>query len=184
MNSFQGKALVASPYLTDPFFMRTVVYILQHDSEGAVGLVLNRPLNLTVGQLLGELIDTKVTNKDPVFYGGPVDGLVMMIQACIDVSSEKQVVVIAKDREHITDFANKKEKESSSMRLFDGYSGWGPSQLDRELDEGSWLLWEAEPTQLFAEPGELWQSAVRQIGRDVIAKGVAGEDLFADPSRN
>ncbi len=164
--------------------MRTVVYILEHNDEGAIGLVLNRPLNLSVGELLSELTDREIKNGEPVFYGGPVDGLVMMIKSTLDVASESKAIFVASDSDRITKLADKEEYDSQSLRIFDGYSGWGASQLDHEMDEGSWLVWDIPPDQLFCEPEELWQTAVRQIGRDIIAQGVAGTELALDPTRN
>lgn len=183
MENCQGKALVASPYLSDSNFMRTVIYILQHDQNGALGLVLNRPLNLTVGQLMAELMETQVDNDQPVFYGGPVEGLVVIVQASVGTLSEQRVVMLPRAQDQITELA-KQNSSDCKMRIFDGYSGWGPSQLESELKEGSWLVWEASPSQLMGDPDGLWQTAVRQIGREVIAQSVVGIDLPQDPSNN
>jgi putative transcriptional regulator len=66
VESYQGRALVASPYLTDPNFMRSVLYLIRHDDEGAMGLVLNRPLSTSIGQLLGELTESTIENEPVV----------------------------------------------------------------------------------------------------------------------
>jgi putative transcriptional regulator len=183
----QGKALVASPYLSDSNFLRSVVYILQHDDQGAFGLVLNRPMSVSVGELLGELTEKEVVNQQPVFYGGPVDGLVVMMQARLGQAGqgdEQKIMVLSKDCEQICEIANQQGTDQSTLRVFDGYSGWGPAQLDQELEEGSWLVWDADPRLLFSDPNGLWQTAVRQIGREVIARSVAGVELSSDPSNN
>jgi len=161
-----------------------VIYILQHDSQGAFGLVLNRPLNISVGELLRELTDTEVDNQQPVFYGGPVDGLVVIVQENMGETNEQKVVLLSKDRDQIAGIANHQSTDGCSIRIFDGYSGWGPSQLNSELEEGSWLIWDAQPEILFSDPDGLWQTAVRQIGRDVIAKSVAGMEMPIDPTHN
>ena len=184
MNTCQGRALVASPYLSDPHFMRSVVYILRHDEQGAFGLVLNRPLNLSVGALLEELTDYNLENSDPVFYGGPVDGLVMMMQVVMGDPDHNNAVLVASDRDRISEIFHQKGFLSCQFRLFDGYSGWGPQQLDDELSEGSWMIWDILPDQLFTSPDQLWQLAVREIGRDIIAMGIAGSELPQDPSNN
>ncbi len=80
MESVQGLALVASPYLTDPNFLRSVVYLLRHDEEGAIGLILNRPTHTSIGELLEQLSGEPVENELPVYYGGPVDGPLMLLQ--------------------------------------------------------------------------------------------------------
>lgn len=184
VESYQGKALVASPYLTDSNFMRCVVYILQHDGDGAFGLVLNRPLNLTVGQLFEDWLETKVKNDKPVFYGGPVEGLVVMMQASLGMVNEQKIMMLPKVREQFAEIANEQNSDKWSMRIFDGYSGWGPSQLENELQEGSWLIWDPPPNELMADPAELWQSAVRQIGRDVLSQSVVGVLFGNDPTNN
>lgn len=184
MNSCQGRALIASPYLSDPNFMRSVVYILQHDEEGAFGLMLNRPLNITVGKLVEEITECQLENSDPVFYGGPVDGLVMMMQVVMGDPDHSNTLLVANDRERISKIFNQKDFSSCQFRLFDGYSGWGPQQLECELNEGSWLVWDVQPDQLFTNPDKLWQLAIREIGRDIITMGISGSELPQDPSNN
>jgi putative transcriptional regulator len=184
VKSLQGRALVASPYLNDPNFLRSVVYILRHDDEGAFGLLLNRPLNISVGQLLTDLLGSPAENCQPVFCGGPVDGLVLMMPVNLGTPDEDKVIVVAGDQDRISEIANQKELSVGKFRLFDGYSGWGPSQLESELSEGSWLIWDIQPDQLFSDPDELWQLAIREIGRDIITIGISESELPQDPSNN
>jgi putative transcriptional regulator len=182
---YQGRALVASPYLTDSNFMRTVVYMIRHDEEGAMGLVLNRPMQSTVGQLLGELTESTIDNNQPVFYGGPVDGPVMILQACFeDQAHEAAEVLIACDQDRILQILDQPPSNSLGYRLFDGYSGWGPGQLEEEINEGSWLIWDIQPEQIFSSADSIWQEAVLQIGRKVIAGGLGHTELCGDPDQN
>ena len=184
METLQGRALVASPYLSDPNFMRTVVYILRHDEEGAVGLIVNRPMNQTVGELIGELTETEISNGQPVYYGGPVDGPLMMLQACVGVIDNAQVVYVASDQERITDIVTNRDESVSAFRVFDGYSGWGAGQLEQEMEEGGWLVWDILPEQVFGDPDELWHHAVREIGREILAGGIEGARIPKDPAIN
>lgn len=185
MESYQGRALVASPYLADPNFMRTVIYLIRHDDDGAMGLVLNRPLQTNIGQLLGELTESTIENDQPVFFGGPVDGPIMMLQACCEKQeSEGTEVFIACDQARILEIINDDAPGVIGFRLFDGYSGWGPGQLESEIEEGSWLIWEIEPKQLFSDSESLWQEAVVQIGRGVIADGIGDYRFCCDPDHN
>ena len=70
------------------------------------------------------------------------------------------------------------------LKLFDGYSGWGPGQLEGEMREGSWLVWDIGPYQLFHAPETLWQEAVLEIGRDVLSSGLGISRLSASPDEN
>ncbi len=185
MESIEGRALVASPYLTDANFLRSVVYILRHDSEGAIGLVLNRPMGTTVGDLLEQLTDEPIENKHPVYCGGPVDGPLMMLQCCRSEETAAQVVFVASDQERITSVCGELcDGEVASYRVFDGYSGWGAGQLERELRQGGWLVWDIEPEDIFSDPNELWQNALRQIGRDILAEGIDPDRIPIDPAFN
>lgn len=185
MESYQGRALVASPYLTEPNFMRSVIYLIRHDEDGAMGLVLNRPLTTSIGQLLGELTESTIENEEPVYYGGPVDGPIMMLQACCGgEQSEETELFIACDQTRILEIVNDKAPNVLGSRLFDGYSGWGPRQLECEIDEGSWLIWDIEPRFLFSDPESLWQEAVVRIGRGVIAGGLGDNRFECDPDKN
>ncbi len=189
MDSTQGRALVASPYLTDPNFLRSVVYILRHDEEGAIGLVLNRPMHLTVGVLLAQLVDAEVVNAAPVYYGGPVDGPLMLLQA--RMRGERPSVFIASDQEQILQIcdptrsdATASEVQLGAYRVFDGYSGWSEQQLDEELRSGGWLVWDISPEQLFSEPDELWHNAIKQIGREILSESVDPSKMPSDPAYN
>jgi putative transcriptional regulator len=185
VESYQGRALVASPYLTDQNFMRTVLYLIRHDEEGAMGLVLNRPLATNIGQLLGELTETSIENQQPVFFGGPVDGPIMMLQAnCVGAESEDTEIFIACDQAKILEVVHNEAPNVLGFRLFDGYSGWGPGQLESEMEEGSWLIWDINPEQIFSESDQLWQEAVVQIGRGVIAGGLGDQQFCCNPDHN
>ncbi len=185
METIQGRALVASPYLTDPNFLRSVVYILRHDEEGAVGLILNRPMQTTVGELLEQLTEEIVVNFQPVYSGGPVDGPLMMLQACSGSQLGNQIVYVASDQERITRVcAEQNQANTLGYRVFDGYAGWGAGQLESELRQGGWLVWDVQPCQIFADPEELWQLALREIGRDILAGGIDPLKIPHDPAIN
>lgn len=186
MDTAQGRALVASPYLTDPNFLRSVVYILRHDEEGAIGLVLNRPTETSVGHLLEQLLDHPVKNDWPIFCGGPVDGPLMLLQECLTEDESTRMVYVASDQSRITEICGNHVQGPGHdrYRVFDGYSGWGPGQLDAELRCGGWLLWDIQPDQLFEDPEELWQLAVKEIGRDILSGGIDPSKMPEDPAFN
>ena len=181
MESIQGLALVASPYLTDPNFLRSVVYILRHDEEGALGLVLNRPTNTTVGDLLEQLAECPVCNGDHVYCGGPVDGPLIMLQR-IEFDG-RALVSVASNQERILE-ACQESCLGNSCRVFDGYSGWGAGQLEDELRSGGWIVWDLTPDDVFADPDQLWQTAIRQIGRDILCGGIDPSKIPEDHAYN
>ena len=192
METVQGQALVASPYLTDPNFMRTVVYIVRHDDEGAVGLVLNRPTSVTLGSLLKELSETPVALSAPVFCGGPVEGPLVMLHQATHESDD--VVCLAADQEQIVEFCAVEQDnaiepatpdaDATPYRVFDGYSGWGAGQLEGELHSGGWMVWGIEPREVFTDPERIWQLAVHRIGREILAGGIDPSRIPEDPTCN
>jgi putative transcriptional regulator len=188
-NCVQGQALVASPYLTDPNFLRSVVYILRHDEDGAIGLLLNRPLGTTVGSLLEHLTDIPVHNDLPVYCGGPVDGPLMMLHRKFSATCGTSMFV-ASDQEQILQVCSGESESSCGQsqdemyRVFDGYSGWSAGQLDAELKSGGWLLWDIPAEQVWGDAETLWQQAIRQIGRDILAGGIDPSKMPEDPAFN
>lgn len=190
MESVQGLALVASPYLTDPNFLRSVVYLLRHDEEGAIGLILNRPTHTSIGELLEQLSGEPVENELPVYYGGPVDGPLMLLQEC--TQEDEPSIFIASDQARILDICDPARSIPAShpkhcggdYRVFDGYAGWAPDQLDDEVRGGGWLVWHIQPEQLFEDPEDLWQNAIKQIGRDILAGGIDPSKMPENPAFN
>lgn len=190
MESVQGFALVASPYLTDPHFLRSVVYILRHDEEGAIGLILNRPTHTSIGQWLEQSSGEAVENERPVYYGGPVDGPLMLLQEC--TQGTEPSIFIASDQERILDICHPQRSVPAGhpkhcggdYRVFDGYAGWVPEQLDDELREGGWLIWHIKPCQIFEDSEGLWQTAIQQIGRDILSGGIDFSKMHGDPANN
>ncbi|HAC91029.1 MAG TPA: hypothetical protein DCF63_10430 [Planctomycetaceae bacterium] len=184
MTSYQCRALVASPYLHDPNFMRTVVYLLRHDQEGALGLILNRPKNQTVGEMFPEISEMSIDADSPMFYGGPVDGPVMLLQACRVSDEEGQIMLVACDQDRIAEAISGIDTHANPFRMFEGHSGWGPLQLESEMAEGSWHVWDILPEQLLAEPDELWELAIREIGHRVVTSGIPDSLIPENPMTN
>lgn len=156
-----GRLLVASPDLEDPNFRRTVVLMLTHDVEGALGLVLNRPTDIPVGD---ELPDWAAVCAAPacLYIGGPVDpdNALGLGEGPPD-RSEMIVGLVG-----AVDFAGRPE-DYRSVRVFAGYAGWGPSQLDLEVSRGDWIVVDALVDDVTtATPDSLWREVLRrQRGR-------------------
>ncbi|MGN6607000.1 MAG: YqgE/AlgH family protein [Jatrophihabitans sp.] len=159
-----GRLLVATPLLTDPHFHRTVVYLLEHDGGGTVGVVLNRPSHTPVGQVLPDWHDV-TSEPQVVFNGGPVqpDGaLCLGLLGGSGVAGMREVVdgVSTVDLDgDVTVVA----PAASRLRVFAGHSGWSPGQLEHELAEGAWWVAPGSPADLFsADPRPLWTTVLRR----------------------
>lgn len=165
VSSLTGRLLVAAPALTDPNFDRAVVLLLDHDEEGSLGVVLNRPTPVGVGDILASWA-ALTGEPDVVFQGGPVS-----------LDSALGVAVIPGDegplgwrRVHgaigLVDLETPPEllgPALGSLRIFAGYAGWGPGQLEGELTEGAWFVVESEPGDVSSpRPEQLWRAVLRR----------------------
>jgi len=165
-----GQLLVATPMLRDPNFDRAVVLVLEHSELGALGVILNRPGGTSVGDLLpawGRL----AAHPDVVFQGGPVQpdgviGLFEVADARVGPDGWRSVLgrVGAVDLEVDPDEV---PADAGRLRLFAGYAGWGPGQLDGEVEHAAWWVLPTESTDPLSDrPGDLWQTVLaRQDGR-------------------
>ncbi len=159
-----GRLLVASPGLLDPNFARTVILVLEHDQEGAAGVVLNRPAD---ADLLDHLPGWWSFAVEPrvVFIGGPVGeggglGLARGVGGRVLEGWAQVHGIRAVDLD-----AEPAEGDSLEVRVFAGYAGWGPGQLEGELAVGSWIVVEAVPDDVFShEPDNLWSDVLRRQG--------------------
>ena len=183
MKSLQGKLLVASPHLTDPNFYRSVVLMVQHDSEGALGLILNRPTSQTTRDAWRAISDELIDSCAPVYYGGPVDGPLSAIHSNENCSETEIVpgVFFSAGRDQLS---NLMRQEESRIRVFAGYSGWGGGQLEAEFEVGGWLSACAEGDTVFGDDTEIWKSVVQQIGLAILEPSLKHQHVPADPSVN
>jgi putative transcriptional regulator len=163
MNSLQGKLLVSSPALVDPNFRKTVVLITHHDDEGAMGLVLSRPSEVAATEAVPGLEGIPGA-ADPVFVGGPVQPDAFMALAEFEDVGAAAAPVFG-DVGFMPAEAEPQDLDVRRIRLFAGYAGWGPGQLEAELEEPSWIVVRAEASDPFADdPDELWRDVVHRKG--------------------
>jgi putative transcriptional regulator len=166
MESLKGQLLVAGPRLIDPNFWRTVVLVIDHTEEGAFGLVLNRPSETSVGEVVPELA-TLIDAEQPVFIGGPVQpSTVITVGRFTDISEAalaafEDIGVLGTSGPPIDELAD----HVLTARAFVGHAGWGQGQLDAELETGDWILEPARPRDVFsASPRELWSDVLTRKG--------------------
>lgn len=159
-----GRLLVALPALRDPNFDRTVVLIVDHDHDGTLGVVLNRPSTLPLTEHAGEWLSTAAPPAR-VFVGGPVQpdrGLALAWwlpevtpdETIRTVTSRTGVVDLDADPERV-------RAQVTGLRIFAGYAGWGPDQLTAEIAEGAWVVLTAEPGDVVhPHPERLWSEVL------------------------
>ena len=169
VRSLRGRLLVATPLLGDGIFDRSVILVLDHGEEdGAVGVILNRPSELDLASALPAW-RSAAAEPGVVFLGGPVaQGGVLCLGRAVagtatgwqQVVGEVGIVDLERAPEDVLD-------EVDQVRVFTGYAGWSPGQLEGELEVGAWLVARSAPQDaLSLDPGRLWQAVLRrQRGR-------------------
>ncbi len=179
MESLAGKLLISSPSLVDPNFRRTVVLMTHHDDEGAVGLVLSRPSELRIADAVPDLGELPC-DDEVVYLGGPVQPEAVVVLVELDEPREDADPIVGRVA-YMPPGVDTWELGVSRARVFAGYSGWGPGQLEAELDEPAWIVARAEPEDVFApDPDQLWRTVLQRKGGmySLIAT------MPYDPSRN
>jgi len=182
MDSLKGRFLVASPHLPDSNFFRSVVLIVAHDSEGAWGLILNRPTRNKVEEIW-EAVSEEPCGGGCIYMGGPGAGPLLALHTD-PVNSECEVMpglFICSHRDHLRDVLGKPDE---SCRVYTGYSGWAPSQLESEMESGGWMTAEASLDKVFLESDDLWRQVAQAIGADILSEIVGPESLPDDPRVN
>jgi putative transcriptional regulator len=173
--------LVASPPLVDPNFDRTVVYVIEHGDDGAVGVVVNRPLPETLPEPVERWTDV-LTPPGLVFEGGPVETEALI--ALAEVQGESDAWTLVDDTLASLDLSLDPGTAAAGvrrLRVFRGYSGWSPGQLDAELEDEAWIVLPASLDDVFSPgPGELWRVVLHRQGGRLAWLANAPDDLSAN----
>jgi putative transcriptional regulator len=163
--SLSGQLLLAAPSLHDPNFRRSVVLVGAHSEEGAMGVVLNRPSAVTVGEAVPQL-EAALDEREPVYMGGPVQpNSIVFLAEFLDPEPAGLLVLgrigFPTPEADIEELAG----ATARRRVFAGYAGWSGGQLDAELDHGDWIAHPARPDDVFTEdPEELWSEVLTRKG--------------------
>ena len=162
----KGKLLLATPPLVDPNFDRTVVLVLEHGEDGALGLVLNRPTQEQVEELLPAWCPM-VTGQAVFFDGGPVEQAAVIGLAWVRDEADGGSASIEEGLGTL-DLSEEPERfdgRVQELRLFRGYAGWAPGQLEDELDANAWIVVDADRSDAFTgAPSTLWRDVLRRQG--------------------
>jgi len=165
VDTLRGQLLVAAPDLLDPNFRRSVLLIGEHGEEGAMGVILNRPSTISVADAvppLAELVD----DAELIHVGGPVQPQAIVVLGDFSNPREAGVLVLGSigflpgEIETAADVGS-----LARARVFVGYAGWGPGQLESEIAEASWIVGQALPDDVFTtEPEALWSTVLQRKG--------------------
>ncbi len=172
-DSLRNHFLIAMPNMSDPQFSQSITYICDHNADGAMGVMVNRPMEINLQDVFEQLdIDYIQTNiKTPVLSGGPVStqrGFILhptgeKWQSTLQISSE---ISLTASKDIISALADGTGPENAQIAL--GYSGWGAGQLEAEIKDNSWLTVPAEAAILFETPlDQRWQAAAKCLGIDM-----------------
>ena len=176
MKSFSNHFIISMPHMNDPIFSKSLIYICEHDNDGAMGLIINKPM---ISENAADIIQqTGLAQIEPlpdIYFGGPVNlemGLILhdanyniegtlTISKSVALSSNKQIVLDLKNGEGPDEF-----------RFSFGYAGWGKGQIEREIENGDWLLMPADDNFIFSIPNtDKWQKAASKFGIDILDLG-------------
>lgn len=181
VDSLRGQLLVAGPDLLDPNFRRSVLIVGEHGEEGAMGVVLNRASPVSVADAvppLAELVDA----EELVYVGGPVQPQAIVVLGEFRDPGEAAALVLGAIGFLPAEIETAADVGSlHRARVFAGYAGWGPGQLEEEIAEESWIVTAALPEDVFTdEPDHLWSTVLRRQGGPFAVLAL----MPPDPSRN
>ncbi len=170
LNSLRGQILIAAKHLRDPNFFKTAVFLLEHNQNGAMGLVINRPSSVTVSQVLSEHFELPETGE-VVFMGGPVEpGNLFILHNAEELDSSQEPPVngvfvgCTKDVFESVVIAVSEGDDDARFRVFSGCAGWAPQQLEGEIGRGDWLLHEASADEVFhKDPYAVWDKLTQHF---------------------
>jgi len=173
-SSLAGQLLIASPQIDDPHFAHTVILLVRHDASGAMGIIINRPVAerslATLLEALG-IRDEEVTGKVQIFAGGPVQRSIGFIlhdaayhrQGTVDIDGH---VAMTSSPEVLRDIGHQKGPAKALVAF--GYAGWGPGQLESEMQRNDWFTMPEESKIVFDEDREkVWEDAMARHPRDL-----------------
>ncbi|POY37485.1 hypothetical protein C3K47_06900 [Solitalea longa] len=160
-----GRLLISEPFMADPNFKRSVVFLTEHNERGSVGFVLNQKTELTLDNLIDEVDDSGF----PVYIGGPVgNDSLHYIHTIEELDGSVAVgngVFWGGNFELLKIMIQAGKVEQNEIRFFIGYSGWGETQLQDELSENAWLVAESSKEFIFGDNDRvLWAHAVKSLG--------------------
>jgi len=183
MELLEGHLLVASPQLLDPNFAKTLVLLVEHNEEGAFGVVVNRPVRKTLQELWREVGSAPCHSRLPVYLGGPVPGPLLSLHTKPALAETEPIpgVFFSARKQNLDQLVL---DEEPIYKVFIGHAGWGAGQLENELYQGAWRTMPATAENLFSTADDLWETVFRQLGRSLLKSMLKVKNLPPDPTVN
>ncbi len=183
MDYLQGQLLIRSPHLLEPNFARTVILLIQHDQDGALGVIVNRPTNKTVKQLWEDLDEGYADCELPVYSGGPVPGPLITLHDDESLAGSEPVPNVFLTTAKV-DLDRLVQQHGPYLRFFVGNVGWAPWQLEGELEAGHWLTTPATAEHVFHNVDNLWGQVLKHIGEGMYHSVLKIKHVPKDASMN
>lgn len=170
----EGQLLVATPTLAGDVFSQAVIYLFAHNAHGAMGVIINKPLEMVHYASLFQQLGIEVTAKAqdlPVYMGGPVEGSRGFVLHSPDYTSPERLggngqIILTANTKVLRDIASGNGPHNALMTI--GYAGWSPGQLESEIEANSWITAPATPELIFHTPDELkWTFSAKSLGFDM-----------------
>jgi putative transcriptional regulator len=184
MNSLKGQLLIATPQLQAPIFTKSVILMLEHNDEGAMGVIVNQPINTTVTDLAGKIFEEGFEWDKPLSLGGPVAGPLMVLHTLEDLSDQEILPGVF----HTLEASRVQELirlQYEPSLVIANYSGWGPGQLEGEFGWDSWLTLPATSDYVFwTGERDLWKVVVNQVNARKLSEFLKLRAVPNDPSLN
>ncbi len=177
----KGRILIAEPFLPGSYFNRSIVFLVEHNNEGSVGLILNKPVDFPVDEFYKEFPNY----KHKIYMGGPVNIESVYFMHTLGESIPGSIHVIDNifwggDFNYLKKMINSGAADHKQVRFFLGYSGWDSDQLQEELDEDSWLVSDIDAEMVMRAGEKMWKEMVKQVG----GRYILWENYPENPSMN
>lgn len=184
MQSLKGHLLIATPQLTTPMFARSVILMLDHSEQGAMGVILNQPTNTLVTALAGKIFEDNFEWDKLIHLGGPVPGSLIIVHGRHDLAGQEVIpgVLATTDGESVQNVVQDRPEPSLVIA---NYSGWGPGQLEGEFNWNSWVTLPATFDLVFwTGEKDLWRHVVSQVNARKLSEFLNLKSMPEDPTVN
>ena len=186
MTSLKGWLLIATPQLLAPIFSKSVILMIDHSDQGAMGLVLNRPTGVTVASVSEQVFGEESDWQKPILLGGPVPGPLVILHDDDDLADPETSLIpgvhVCTSAEMISALI---KAQYEPTRVVANYAGWSPGQLEGEIGSGSWVTLPARASHVFSDdPDELWEAVTRESRSRKFAELFKLKGVPEDPSVN
>lgn len=186
MSSLQGQFLVASTKLRDPNFDNTIVFIVEHNDEGALGLIMNRPMTTTIDEVWEQVSQSPCLRGDSLNQGGPCEGMLMVLHGDASVEDTEVIpgVYFSTEKDSVETIVAGVGNDEHPARFFIGYAGWTAGQLEGEMEAGAWHATPAEAPEVFESDPSFWNRVRRHVWLQAAYPWLQPELIPDDPNVN